>query len=132
MNTSTAATTSSAKRGRSLSGSPSAAITSTAPRASSRAAGSRRSMARRLVNACRDRIDSPRCCRTGDLDYALRLSAETFMPPVLSLYEDTLSNGAALALPAHARMIFVVHGIGDDRRTRSPTARPGTAKARSR
>ena len=32
------------------------------------------------------------------------------MHPVLSLYEDILSNGAALALPAHPRMIFVVHG----------------------
>jgi hypothetical protein len=32
------------------------------------------------------------------------------MHPVLSLYEDILSNGATLALPAHARMIFVVHG----------------------
>jgi len=30
--------------------------------------------------------------------------------PVLSLYEDTLSNGAALALPALPRLIFVVHG----------------------
>ena len=33
------------------------------------------------------------------------------MHPVLSLYEDILSNGATLALPAHPRMIFVVHGI---------------------
>jgi hypothetical protein len=32
------------------------------------------------------------------------------MPPVLALYEDTLSNGALLALPALPRMIFVVHG----------------------
>ena len=33
------------------------------------------------------------------------------MPPTLRLYEDTLSGTAALvALPAHARMIFVVHG----------------------
>jgi hypothetical protein len=32
------------------------------------------------------------------------------MPPVLALYEDVLANGAALALPAAARMIFVVHG----------------------
>ncbi len=32
------------------------------------------------------------------------------MPAVLSLYEDILSNGAALALAAHPRMIFVVHG----------------------
>jgi hypothetical protein len=32
------------------------------------------------------------------------------MPPVLALYEDVLSNGAALALPAAARMIFLVHG----------------------
>jgi hypothetical protein len=32
------------------------------------------------------------------------------MPPVLTLYEDTLSNLATLALPALPRMIFVVHG----------------------
>jgi hypothetical protein len=32
------------------------------------------------------------------------------MPAVLRLYEDILSNGAALTLPALARMIFVVHG----------------------
>ena len=32
------------------------------------------------------------------------------MPPVLTLYEDVLSNGAALALPALPRLIFVVHG----------------------
>ena len=32
------------------------------------------------------------------------------MPPVLTLYDDTLSNGAALALPALPRLIFVVHG----------------------
>jgi hypothetical protein len=32
------------------------------------------------------------------------------MPPELALYEDVLSNGAALALPAAARMIFLVHG----------------------
>jgi hypothetical protein len=32
------------------------------------------------------------------------------MPPVLALYEDVLSNGATLALPAAARMIFLVHG----------------------
>jgi hypothetical protein len=32
------------------------------------------------------------------------------MPPVLTLYEDILSDGAALALPARPRMIFVVHG----------------------
>ena len=32
------------------------------------------------------------------------------MPPVLALYEDVLSNGADLALPAAARMIFLVHG----------------------
>jgi hypothetical protein len=32
------------------------------------------------------------------------------MPPVLTLYEDILSNGAVLALPALPRMIFVVHG----------------------
>jgi hypothetical protein len=32
------------------------------------------------------------------------------MRPVLALYEDVLSNGAELALPAAARMIFLVHG----------------------
>src|SRR5256885_14517946 len=32
------------------------------------------------------------------------------MPPVLALYEDVLSNGAELALPAAARMIFLVQG----------------------
>jgi hypothetical protein len=32
------------------------------------------------------------------------------VPPVLALYEDVLANGATLALPAAARMIFVVHG----------------------
>jgi len=32
------------------------------------------------------------------------------MAPVLALYEDVLSDGAALALPAAARMIFLVHG----------------------
>jgi hypothetical protein len=32
------------------------------------------------------------------------------MPPVLALYEDVLSDGAALALPAAARMVFLVHG----------------------
>jgi len=32
------------------------------------------------------------------------------MPPVLALYEDVFANGAALALPAGARMIFLVHG----------------------
>jgi len=32
------------------------------------------------------------------------------MPPVLRLYEDILSNDAALALPALPRMVFVVHG----------------------
>ena len=32
------------------------------------------------------------------------------MHPMLSLYEDTLSNGSALTLPALPRMIFVVHG----------------------
>lgn len=32
------------------------------------------------------------------------------MPPVLALYEDVLANGAQLALPAAARMIFLVHG----------------------
>jgi hypothetical protein len=32
------------------------------------------------------------------------------MSPVLALYEDVLANGAALMLPAAARMIFLVHG----------------------
>ena len=32
------------------------------------------------------------------------------MPPVLALYEDILSNGAELALPALPRLIFIVHG----------------------
>jgi len=32
------------------------------------------------------------------------------MPPVLRLLEDTLSNGATLALPPAPRMVFVVHG----------------------
>jgi len=32
------------------------------------------------------------------------------MPPVLALYEDVLSNGAAFALRPAARMIFLVHG----------------------
>ena len=33
------------------------------------------------------------------------------MPPILRLYEDTLSGGGApVAMSAHARMIFVVHG----------------------
>src|SRR5262249_20059054 len=32
------------------------------------------------------------------------------MLPVLALYEDVLADGAALALPAAARMIFLVHG----------------------
>jgi hypothetical protein len=32
------------------------------------------------------------------------------MPPVLALYEDILSNDAALTLPAVPRLIFLVHG----------------------
>src|SRR5580704_9107954 len=32
------------------------------------------------------------------------------MDPVLRLYEDTLSNGGEMSLPALPRMIFVVHG----------------------
>jgi hypothetical protein len=32
------------------------------------------------------------------------------MPPVLALYEDVLSNGAAFALRPATRMIFLVHG----------------------
>src|SRR5215471_1955583 len=35
---------------------------------------------------------------------------ESPMPPVLALYEDVFTNGATLALPAGARMIFLVHG----------------------
>src|SRR5919109_1948941 len=37
-------------------------------------------------------------------------TGESPMPAVLALYEDVLSNGATLALPAAARMIFLVHG----------------------
>ena len=37
------------------------------------------------------------------------------MAPVLALYEDVLSDGAALALPAAARMIFLVHGAAIER-----------------
>jgi hypothetical protein len=32
------------------------------------------------------------------------------MPPVLSLYEDVLANGASVSLPARPRMILVLHG----------------------
>jgi len=32
------------------------------------------------------------------------------MPPVLRLYEDILSNGAEVSLPALPRFVFVVHG----------------------
>ena len=32
------------------------------------------------------------------------------MNPMLRLCEDVLSNHAAIELPAHPRMIFVVHG----------------------
>ena len=32
------------------------------------------------------------------------------MPPVLSLYEDVLANGASASLPARPRMILVLHG----------------------
>src|SRR5262245_26092598 len=32
------------------------------------------------------------------------------MPPVLALYEDVLANSATLAVPAAARMIFLVNG----------------------
>jgi hypothetical protein len=38
------------------------------------------------------------------------------MPPMLRLFEDVLTNDAEAALPAHPRMIYVVHGsvsIGD-------------------
>src|SRR5262252_4121833 len=40
----------------------------------------------------------------------IRSTGDSPMPPVLALYEDVLSDGAALALPAAARMIFLVHG----------------------
>jgi hypothetical protein len=40
----------------------------------------------------------------------IHFRGESPMPPVLALYEDVLANGAALTLPAAARMIFVVHG----------------------
>jgi hypothetical protein len=33
------------------------------------------------------------------------------MAPVLSLFEDSISGGASLKLPALPRMIFVVHGV---------------------
>src|ERR1700683_5049610 len=32
------------------------------------------------------------------------------MPPVLSLYEDVLSNGAGVSLPARPRVMLVLHG----------------------
>ena len=52
------------------------------------------------------------------------------MPPVLRLYEDVLSSDAAVNLPALPRMIFVVHGSVDDRRSHAcATARRGAAKA---
>jgi hypothetical protein len=41
---------------------------------------------------------------------ATPLNGDTDMPAVLTLYEDILSNDAALALPPAPRMIFVVHG----------------------
>src|ERR687887_2433498 len=37
-------------------------------------------------------------------------TGESPMPAVLALYEDVLANGATLALPPAARMIFLVHG----------------------
>ena len=40
------------------------------------------------------------------------------MPPVLSLYEDIMPNDGELGLEAMPRMIFVVHGSGDDRARR--------------
>jgi len=53
------------------------------------------------------------------------------MPPVLALYEDVLSNGATLALPAAARMIFLVHGNATiaDRALRDGEAWHGEAAA---
>src|SRR5262245_53998445 len=53
------------------------------------------------------------------------------MPPVLALYEDVLANGATLALPAAARMIFVVHGSVaiEDRMLRDGEAWHGEAAA---
>jgi hypothetical protein len=56
-------------------------------------------------------IASQQGCRTGDLRYLARSRrGDLPMPPVLSLYEDILSNGAVLELPARPRMIFLVHG----------------------
>ena len=54
------------------------------------------------------------------------------MHPILRLYEDTISGGtAAMTLPALPRMIFLVHGsVGNRRQDASPTAKPGTARAR--
>src|SRR5215470_15194870 len=49
-----------------------------------------------------------RVCGSCYTDNSLRWRAP--MAPVLALYEDVLSNGAALALPAAARMVFLVHG----------------------
>src|ERR1700733_11753221 len=39
-----------------------------------------------------------------------RMTQEQNMAPTLRLYEDVLSNDAAMTLPALPRMIFVVHG----------------------
>src|SRR5437870_9033230 len=53
------------------------------------------------------------------------------MAPVLALYEDVLANGAALVLPAAARMIFLVHGgvTISDRTLRDGEAWHGEAAA---
>ena len=53
------------------------------------------------------------------------------MRPVLALYEDVLANGAALVLPAAARMIFLVHGgvTISDRTLRDGEAWHGEAAA---
>src|SRR5262245_39059930 len=52
-----------------------------------------------------ERTESVESCYTDN-----SLHRRLPMPAVLALYEDVLSDGAALALPAAARMIFLVHG----------------------
>ena len=54
------------------------------------------------------------------------------MSVVLRLYEDILSNDAALSLPALPRMIFVVHGAIVVAAARAATVKRGAAKKRSR
>ena len=137
---STAATTSSAKRGRSLSGSPSAASTS----------DERRELHPGLRRGARSRARSIN-------GWMRRISGRTVSPrrgvvePAISTIlgapssEEALHATRAFALRRHPaerrrrwrcrrtpRMIFVVHGIGDDRGPHArATARPGTARARS-